>query len=244
VLIYFARNTVFALVRPAVRAGLAVTAAGVALALVGRWSGPALGHSDALALSVAALAVMWLGGFLLFYGPTAFRAALFPLLFVAFMVPIPSLVLDGLIYLLRAGSADAVAGLFSLTGTLYYREGFVFALPSVVIEVADECSGIRSSIALVLTALLAGHMTLASWWKKAVLVAVAIPLTIVKNAIRIVTLSLLAIHVDPEFLTGQLHHDGGVLFFALTLAMMAPILALLRRSEPVRAEAPVQVETA
>ena len=57
------------------------------------------------------------------------------------------------------------------------------------------------------------------------------PLTILKNGIRIVTLSLLAIHVDPGFLTGQLHHDGGVLFFLLTLAMMAPVLAWLRRSE-------------
>ena len=112
-------------------------------------------------------------GFCCFTDRTAFRAALFPLLFLAFMVPIPSMLLDGLIFLLRSGSADAVAGLFSLTGTLYYREGFVFTLPSVVIEVAEECSGIRSSIALVLTALLAGHMWLDSGWKKAVLVAVA-----------------------------------------------------------------------
>ena len=243
-LIYLARTTVFAAVRTAPGAGLAVIAAGVALALAGPWYGPALGRPDALALSVGALAVMWVGGFLLFYGPKAFRMALFPLFFLVFMVPIPTLVLNGLIDLLKSGSADAVAGLFSLSGTLYYREGFVFSLPSIVIEVADECSGIRSSIALVLTALLAGHMTLDSWWKKAVLVAVAIPLTIVKNAIRIVTLSLLAIHVDPEFLTGQLHHDGGVLFFALTLAMMAPILALLRRSEPARSENPVRVEPA
>ena len=63
----------------------------------------------------------------------------------------------------------------------YYREGFVFSLPNVAIEVADECSGIRSSIALVLTALLAGHMSLVTGWKKVVLVAVALPLTILKN---------------------------------------------------------------
>ena len=41
-------------------------------------------------------------------GRAAFRAALFPLLFLAFMIPIPSLVLDGLIFFLRSGSTDAV----------------------------------------------------------------------------------------------------------------------------------------
>jgi hypothetical protein len=42
------------------------------------------------------------------------------------------------------------------------------------------------------------------------------------------TLTLLSIHVDPSFLSGQLHHDGGIIFFALGLAMMVPVLAFLQ----------------
>jgi hypothetical protein len=38
-------------------------------------------------------------------------------------------------------------------------------------------------------------------------------------------------HVDPGFLTGQLHHEGGIVFFVLGLVILAPILALLRKSE-------------
>jgi hypothetical protein len=56
-------------------------------------------------------------------------------------------------------------------------------------------------------------------------------MAILKNAIRIVALTLLSIHVDPGFLTGQLHHEGGIVFFLLALALMTPILLLLRGFE-------------
>jgi exosortase/archaeosortase family protein len=80
-----------------------------------------------------------------------------------------------------------------------------------------------------LTGLLAGHLFLDASWKKTLLVALVLPITILKNAIRIVTLTLLSIHVDPSFLQGELHRDGGVVFFVLGLALMAPMLSLLAR---------------
>src|SRR5262249_51864248 len=155
-----------------------------------------------------------------------------PLLFLLFMVPIPGILLNAAVDLLKKGSTEMVAALFTITGTVYHREGYVFSLPNVVIEIADECSGIRSSLALVMTVLLASHMFLTSAWKKAVLALAVIPLTIVKNGIRIVTLTLLAVHVNPGFLTGQLHHEGGILFFLLTLVLLSPLFRLLQRSEP------------
>jgi exosortase/archaeosortase family protein len=57
---------------------------------------------------------------------------------------------------------------------------------------------------------------------------------IVKNGVRIVTLTLLASYVDPGFLYGRLHHEGGVVFFLLGLALLAPVLWLLERGEPRR----------
>jgi len=53
----------------------------------------------------------------------------------------------------------------------------------------------------------------------------------VKNGIRIVTLSLLSIYVDPSFLTGNLHHQGGILFFLLALGILLPLLWLLQQHE-------------
>ncbi len=121
-----------------------------------------------LTIAVAGAVIAWLGGVLLFFGPDTFRRELFPLLFLGFMIPIPAAIVDRATHFLKTGSADVVAALFTLTRTPYYREGFQFSLPTFVIEIADECSGIRSSIALLLTALLAGHMFLAEWWKKAI----------------------------------------------------------------------------
>ena len=57
------------------------------------------------------------------------------------------------------------------------------------------------------------------------------PLAVVKNGIRITTLTLLSVYVDPGFLTGRLHHEGGFVFFFLALAILAPVLLLLQRSE-------------
>jgi hypothetical protein len=54
---------------------------------------------------------------------------------------------------------------------------------------------------------------------------------LIKNSIRIAALALLGTYVDPGFLTGRLHHEGGVVFFALTLPLWALIVLLLRRSE-------------
>ena len=60
---------------------------------------------------------------------------------------------------------------------------------------------------------------------------IAVLVGILKNAIRIDTLSLLSIHVDHGIIDSRLHHDGGVLFFALGLALVYPALMMLARSE-------------
>jgi len=231
VLMYQNREAIFASIRSALPAGSVVIFVGMGLLAAGRWFSGAVSPQDSLSISVAGLVVSWAGGFLLCYGREAARVALFPLLFLGFTIPIPTAVIDGATSVLKSGSTQATAGLFSLTGTPYFRQGFVFSLPSFVIEIADECSGIRSSIALLLTSLLAGHTFLRTPWTKTVLVLASLPVTVLKNGVRIVTLSLLAMHVDPGFLTGQLHHEGGIVFFLLALVMLAPVLFFFRRFE-------------
>jgi len=225
------RRDIFSSIRPAVRLGAAVSMAGAGMMLFGRLSATGFVSEDRLSLSVAGLVVASVGGFLLFYGAKAFRAALFPLLFLGFTVPFPTVIIATATAALKNGSADAVAGLFSFAGTPYVREGFVFTVPKFVIEIADECSGIRSSIGLLLSMLLASHTFLKSGWAKGVVVLAILPAAILKNGIRIVTLTLLAIHVDRGFLDGQLHHDGGIVFFLLGLGMLAPLVFWLYRAE-------------
>jgi len=229
VLIYSDRDIIFNGARPEPLVGGSLALTGLALSFL---SYKALNVPAApLMVAMLGVALAWVGGFVMMYGLASARAALFPLGFLLFMIPIPTVVMDGATQFLKNGSSEAVAGLFTLTGTPFHREGFVFSLPSFVIEIADECSGIRSSIALLLTGLLAGHQFLRKPWTKIVLVLMILPIAVIKNAIRIVALSLLAMHVDQSFLTGQLHHEGGFVFFLLALGLLAPLFVLLKRSE-------------
>ncbi len=180
---------------------------------------------------ILSLVLFWLAGFALFFGRAPSKAAYFPLVFLFLMVPPPNFLLDRVIYLLQAGSAWITEALFDLFHVPALREGFVFHLARVDIEVAKECSGIRSSMALLILALLATHFTLKSFWKKVVFLVCGLFMMILKNGIRIATLTLLAMYVDPGFLYGRLHHQGGVVFFLIALALLLPVLFFLQRSE-------------
>jgi exosortase len=229
-MMYQDRRIIFSSYRAAHVAGALTVLGGLALLLAGSQA-EAAGVSDALSITTAGLVVAWVGGFLVSFGRVAFRTALFPLVFLSFTIPLPHFVILAATQALKDGSTHVVGWLFILTGTPFLREGYVFSLPTVAIEIADECSGIRSSIALTLTALLASHTFLRTGLSKLLLLAAVLPMTVLKNGIRIVSLSLLSMHVDPEFLTGHLHHEGGIVFFLLALALLAPVLVMLRRVE-------------
>ncbi len=147
-------------------------------------------------------------------------------------MPIPEPLSSNVVFLLQKGSAAAAETFFRLGGVPYLRQpDFVFALPGVIIRVAEECSGIRSTLALLVTTVLTGYLFLKTTWKRWLLCMVVVPVAIIKNGLRIMMLSTLAIYVDPSFLTGNLHHHGGVVFFILALLPMGLLLFWLERSE-------------
>jgi exosortase len=187
--------------------------------------------SEGLSAYMLALLLFWIAGFLLFFGRNAARAARFSLLLLLLAVPLPDFMLRPAVYFLQRGSAELVALLFDLTGVSYLREGFIFQFGHLSIEIAEECSGIRSSMAVLILALLAAHFYLRSFWKQALFLLSSLLIMIVKNGIRIATLTILALYVDPSFLFGRLHHEGGIVFFSLGLLLLVPLLWILVRSE-------------
>src|SRR6266566_7718495 len=139
-------------------------------------------------------------------GARASRTLLFPLVFLFWMVPIPSVALNKVVEFLQAESAVAARLIFSLIGVPVSQQGVVLSIPGVNIEVARECSSIRSSVMLLVASMVLAQVSLRSPWSKAAVIAATVPLSIAKNALRIVTLSMLGTRVDPGFLTGRLHH--------------------------------------
>lgn len=184
-----------------------------------------------LSLFTLALMLVWISGFVFFMGIEKARKSVFSLCFLMLTVPIPDFLLSRIVYFLQAGSADITEVIFSLSGAPVLREGFIFRLPKISIDIAPECSGIRSSVALVILALLLAHFAFRPIWKKLVFVFAGLSMMLIKNGIRIATLTLLANYVNPNFLYGNLHHRGGVVFFLIGLALLIPIFWLLQRGE-------------
>jgi exosortase len=230
-LLYMERKRILEATRYCPSVGIIVMVVGLA---VGWWATRGLDRTAANGwLSVFALSIvlLWIGGFIACYGLVAAASAVFPLLFLILMIPPPDALLSRTVHLLQEGSTEVSFLLFRAVGVPVFRQGFILAVPGVRIEVAQECSSIRSSIALFITCLLAGHLYFRTGWKTAVLVALALPLSVVKNGIRITTLTLLSLYVDPGFLYGKLHRDGGFVFFLLALALLYPVFLVLEKSE-------------
>jgi exosortase len=169
---------------------------------------------------------------LFFYGSSAFLPIRFSWFLLLFFIPVPTVLLDLIINFFRYGSAEVVDLLFQITGMNYIRENLTFHLSKISIFIAEECSGIRSSIALFMTTLLAGHLFLTTIRGKMILLLFVPPLTILKNGIRITSLTILAEKIDTAWLTSsRLHHNGGIVFFGVILLLLFGILVSIRKIE-------------
>src|SRR5579862_7779795 len=229
-LIYLKRSRVFAKVQSDVLKSSILFLTGGAL----KWAVHALNAratSDHLWLDILALLVFWTAAFVGCYGTHAFRAALFPFFFLLLMVPAPDFLIQKAISFLQMGSATAAFWLFKIFNVPVFREGLVFHIPNLDLEVARECSGIRSSAVLLITTLLLGEFVLRTFWGKTILVLSLVPIVVLKNGLRIVTISALTIYVNRGFLHGWLHKSGGIVFYLLGLLALAPMLKLLKTLE-------------
>ena len=205
-LIYLERKRIFRKVQNGLGSGTTLVLIALGLAFWGTRHAGWLSAEGYLSLITLSLVAVWLGLFVMCYGTKAFRAAAFQMLFLLLMVPLPQSVTERVIFLLRTGSTQMAGFFFRLAGIPAFREGFKFSLPGIDIEVAEQCSGIRSGIAMLITSLLMGHLFLRSSWKKLCLVLAAIPVTIFKNGLRIVTISMLSVHPSLDSLTVLVHH--------------------------------------
>ena len=192
----------------------------------GGWS-----HNDQLARAAACYALLLVAGGFVFLGTSWMRLLVFPFALLVFMVPMPDLVVVALEDFLMRASAEVVHWFFQWTGTPVFRSGQVMELPGTTLEVASSCSGIRSTVVLFITSLIASYMFLSSSWHRGLLVAMVIPLGIVRNAFRVLVIGLLCVHVGPDMIDSWIHHKGGPLFFAVTLLPLFLAAAWFRHRE-------------
>lgn len=215
---------------------LGISLAVVAIGLIaGYWlavfSGTKLAAQDATSITTLSLvfAVAAAAAFLL---PTSqLRRAVFPLVFLLFTAPFPIALEQGIETFLQHGSAPPSYLLFKLAGTPVFKQDMVFQLPGMTLQIAPECSGIRSTLVLFMTSLVAGHLFLRSPWKRTILVVAVVPLALVRNGFRIFTIGELCVHVGPHMIDSAIHHRGGPIFFALSLIPFSALVYYLVKSD-------------
>ena len=229
--LYLRRKTLPTAYRTSVAGCVILCAAGAGALMVATWWSGALSVNDRLGvIALGYVSVIAAGGFL-FLGSSWMAAAAFPIAFLLFIVPLP----DGAVYWIERASvlasADVSAFLFRMTGTPLLRDGTIFALPGIVLEIAQECSGIHSSWVLFITSLVAAQLFLKSPWHRVILLTLVLPLAIVRNSVRILVIGLLCVHIGPHMIDSYIHRQGGPIFFVLSLGPLFLMLAALRSRE-------------
>lgn len=191
-------------------------------------SGPA---EDVLFFATLSFVCLLIGGCMFFLGREVVVQLAFPLGFLFAAVPIPSAIRNVIEVFLQHGSAALAGLLFSVSNTTVLRDELTFRFPGFTLFVAPECSGIRSTLVLFVTSVVAAHVFLEKPASRALLCLAVLPVGILRNAIRIFTLGQLSIHISPDILNSYIHHKGGPLFFAAALVPFFLLLWGLRRFE-------------
>ena len=195
---------------------------------------PPLHSRIGLCIAILAATLSWMVVFILCYGFRSFRSALFPFCCLFLMIPPPPEVMDKITIFLQNGSAAVSHEMLLMAGIPVFAQGTTFSLPGLIIEVAPECSGIHSTLALLLTAVLMGRIYLRCGLSRFLLVAMVIPIAIIKNAFRITVIAALSLYVNRAFLFGSLHRNSGLVFTPLAVLVGAGALYALRLLEAKR----------
>jgi exosortase D (VPLPA-CTERM-specific) len=190
-----------------------------------------------LFFSRSSLLVLLAGLIVLFRGWPLFRAVLFPWAFLVLMIPIPKIIFQQVTFPLQLLASKASAGLLPIAGVPVLREGNVIVLPSMSLEVAEACSGIRSLLSLVTLAIIYGYLMENRKWVRVVLACSALPIAVAANSFRIFGTGLLVQYWDPDKAKGFYHEFSGWLIFVISLIMLFALHRVISRIWKERPEA-------
>jgi exosortase len=162
-----------------------------------------------------------------FYGEKVFRAILFPLLFLVFMIPLPIIVVAYICFKLKILAAQLATMMLNLIGFSAIQEKSVIKMAHSYVLVEDSCGGLRSLISLIALGCIFAYRLKLRLTKKMVLFVSAIPIAIITNACRIVFLSVVGEVWGAQYTQGFLHAFSGYAVFAFAFLMLFAVKKIL-----------------
>jgi exosortase len=231
-LIYSGRRDIFSVAQYSPRLGVPLFSLAILVCVMVAVRSPRADEITALAPVAFSAVLLWQTTFFLCYGHESVKRAVYPLCSLFLMIPLPANVLDALTNVYREGSAAVTYFLLNLFGVSVLRNGSLFSIPGLDINISPECSGIHSGVAFLLVGLLASRLFLKSTWTRLTLILATLPIAIFKNAVRISVTTSLGAFVDRSFIDGPFHHQyGGIVFAPLDLLLFLPALIVLKKLE-------------
>ena len=188
-------------------------------------------------VSIVALLIFSWGVLALAGGARWGRAALFPLAFLIFAIPIN--VLDSVGFWLRLWVIEASALLASIAGIDVLRSGTQLFAPDgrYNYDVAAACSGVRSLTALAALSLLVGYLSFEGWWRRAFVLFLCLPLVYVGNVARIAAI-IFAAQWGGSAWGDRVHDIMGYGVFVIVLGGVLGTVTLMQRCWPERGLGP------
>jgi exosortase len=162
----------------------------------------------------------------------------FPLFFLWISIPLPTFQ-QATTHLQLLATALAHHG-SNLLGVETYTQG-TMVLPVKgdwkPLSIAHGCSGIRSLMALLMISAAWAYVAKIAMWKKVLLFLSAVPLAIVGNALRVISIFLIAEYGNAEWASTTWHDWSGLLlFYPFSLLLLLVIHSLLEGGLPWKAE--------
>jgi len=167
----------------------------------------------------------------------------FPVAYLLVMFPPPNLIYGNLSLRLQLISSQVGVAMIRLFGITAYREGNVIDLGFTQLQVVEACSGLRYLFPLLALGILIAYHFRASFWKRAVLVLSAVPVTVFTNSLRIATVGFLYPVWGAKVAEGFFHDFSGWLIFMVSLAILLAEMWLLSKIFPEAERAAAVIES-
>jgi len=140
-------------------------------------------------------------------------------------------VLNTIAFPLQLKASQMGAALLEWRNVPVMLQGNVIQLPGQSLFVTEACSGLRSLTALFALAVLIGGLWLKRVWARIALVAVAVPVAMALNGVRVFLTGFFVFFVNPALGEGIMHYTEGWFMFMIAFATLGGVAWVLGRVE-------------
>ncbi len=171
-------------------------------------------------MSAVSMLIVLLGLVYYFYGEKFLKAISFPLAFLFFMLPLPSVVIVQISFQLKLLAAQIATHLLNDMRIPAIREGSIIKMRTTQVVVDDVCSGLRSLISLGALGSIFAYWMKGPVNKRVLLFLSTIPIALITNVIRVMILAIVSEVWGPQYAQGFLHEFTGMLVFAIAFFLL------------------------